>query len=475
MSLPAPGGREHVVAVVWLRAKRTRPSSPMKERARARLLLLAAPTSYRVNAYRAAAESIGVELLIGSEGEFSLISQSSDGLRLSLQDVDATIDCVLEESNRRPISGVVAADDSTVELTSHVAQALGLPHNPLSAAKVSRRKDLGRQALLAAGLPVPHFSRIDLSRDLSCQLHADTFPCVVKPLSLSGSRGVIRANNLVQLRQAVTRIQEILSTAGGEGESGLLLVEDYIPGKEVAVEGLLRGGDLEVLAIFDKPDLLEGPFFEETYYITPSRHSPGVQDQIKRMIARACRAYGLREGPIHAEARLFEDHVWVLEIAARTIGGDCARLLRFGTGHTLEAMVLAHAAAIPLQVKPQTEAAGVMMLPIVQSGCLRRVEGILEARRVPGIEDVVIAVREGYELISLPEGSSYLGFLFARGSDPAAAESALREAYSKLNVVVSPVWRVQTSVTSSLPAHGIPQEDPRIPPLRKRNLACVSR
>ena len=446
----------------------------MTERSRARLLLLAAPTSYRVGAYRAAAARLGVELLVGSEGEHSLISQSRNGFRVFLQDFEATLECVRNEIKCRPFNGVIAADDSTVELTSRVARAIGLRHNPPKAALVSRRKDLGRQALLAAGLPVPKFVRVDLSRNLSSQFQEVRFPCVAKPLALSGSRGVIRADDRLTLVRSVSRIQDILATDGNEEESRFILVEDYIPGDEVAVEGLLRDGELDVLAIFDKPDSLEGPFFEETYYITPSRHPATVQDRIKRTVARACEAYGLKEGPIHAEARLFEDNVWVLEIAARTIGGDCARLLRFGTGHTLESMVLSHAAAMPLEFKPQTEAAGVMMLPIVESGSLRRVEGGLDARRVAGIEDVVISVREGYELIALPEGSSYLGFLFARAPDSATVEAALREAYSKLNVVVSPIWPIHALTTSWPRAHGIRREDRQIHPPRKRIPPCAS-
>ena len=306
---------------MWNGAKLSSFSSLMDERARARILLLAAPTSYRVSAYRSAAQSIGVDLLIGSEGEYSLISRGVDGISVSLRDPNSTIEKILKEAAQRRFDGVIAADDSTVELTSRVAAALGLPHNPVSAAQNSRRKDLGRECLRAAGLPVPNFSRIDLHRDLSPQVRTVAFPCVAKPIALSGSRGVIRANEHAQLLEACTRIQRMLSVDGFEQEASLILVEDYIPGQEIALEGLLRDGVLQVLAIFDKPEPLEGPFFAETYYVTPSRHPVAVQQQIIQTIAKACEAYGLREGPVHAEARLNKDQVWVLEIAARTIGG----------------------------------------------------------------------------------------------------------------------------------------------------------
>ena len=473
MCLPAPVARERVVAAAWHKAEGFSLSG--HERARARLLLLASPTSYRVGAYRDAAKSIDIDLLVGSEGECSLVSQSADGISLPLGDPDGTIKKILKEASRQPFDGVVAADDATVEITSRVAAALGLAHNPLEAARVSRRKDLGRKNLYEAGLPVPQFLKVDLTRELLTQIDAVTFPCVVKPLSLSASRGVIRANNQEELAGAVGRLRDILSNLDVEQERRFILVEDYIPGTEIAVEGLLRDGVLEVLAIFDKPDVLEGPFFEETYYVTPSRHSPSIQERIGKTIALACQAYGLTEGPIHAEARLWENQVWVLEIAARTIGGDCARLLQFGTGYSLEALVLSSAAGRPLKFETVGEAAGVMMLPILESGCLRRVEGVLEARRTAYIEDVVIAVREGYELVPLPEGSSYLGFLFARGPDPELVEAALRKAYSKLDVVVSPIWRVEAGTISSHPGRETRLEDHRTRPLQKESRACVSR
>ena len=448
----------------------------MNQRARARLLLLASPTSYRVSAYRDAARSIGVDLLVGAEGEHSLISQGNDGIGVALGVPDRAIDRIVAEASRRPFDGVVAADDSTVELTSRVAAALKLPHNPLHAARISRRKDLARERLRRADLPVPRFTTIELSGDLSTQMETVRFPCVAKPLDLSGSRGVIRADNHEDLSQALRRIQAVLSNLEETETSRSILVEDYIPGMEVAVEGLLSDGALDVLAIFDKPEPMEGPFFEETYYITPSRHSRLVQKQIRETIALGCRAYGLREGPIHAEARLWNDKVWILEIAARTIGGDCSRLLKFGAGKSLEALVLAQAARCPLEVDKTIEASGVMMLPTLKSGCLRRVEGVLEARRVRYVEDVVIAVREGYELVPLPEGSSYLGFLFARGPDPASVEAALREAYSKLDVVVSPIWRLEAGTPTSLPPEReTPPGDHQTRPRQKGTRAYVSR
>jgi biotin carboxylase len=412
--------------------------------ARPRLLLIAPPNSYRTVAYMDAARRQGIGVLVASEGKFSLVSAVAGGLHVDLSD-PAARDVLLAENRRRPFSGVVATDDSTVELGSRVAQSLGLPHNPPSAARLSQRKDLSRQALAAAGVPVPDFRVIDLDAPIGPQLEGFELPAVVKPLALSASRGVIRADTPADLLAACARVQAILATepAGDAGVNCHLLLESFVPGPEVAVEGLLQHGVLEVLAIFDKPDPLEGPCFEETYYITPSRHAAAIQQQIVASVQAACEGLGLCEGPVHAELRIGPAGCVILEVASRTIGGECARLLGLGTGHSLEALVMAHATGRPLEIVPQAGAAGVLMIPIPRAGILRRIEGISAARAVPYIEEILINIREGYELVPLPEGSSYLGFIFATAPTPAQAEAALRTAHAELNIVIAPLLRLE--------------------------------
>jgi biotin carboxylase len=268
---------------------------------------------------------------------------------------------------------------------------------------------------------------------------------VVKPLSLSASRGVIRADDPAALRHACRRSAAIVAAAqlADEYAHTHLLVEAFVSGPEVAVEGLLCGGELRVLAIFDKPDPLEGPFFEETYYITPSRHAAAQQAQVIDTVAAACRGLGLREGPVHAEVRLSAAGCVVIELASRTIGGECARLLSLGTGHGLEDLVIRHALGASPDIVPTDEAAGVLMIPIPQAGVLRRIEGLRQARAVPGIEEILVSIRDGYELVPLPEGGSYLGFMFARGPDAEGVESALRTAHAALRIVTGPLMRIE--------------------------------
>jgi biotin carboxylase len=409
-----------------------------------RLLLIAPPNSYRTTAYLAAARQRGVDVLVASEGKHSLVSEIAGGLHVDLAD-PAALDTLLQANRQRPFCGVVATDDATVELGSRIAATLGLPHNPPQSARFSHRKDLSRQVLQDAGVSVPDFRLIDLGRPLAVQLQSLQLPAVLKPLSLSGSRGVIRVDTLEQAERACARIGKVVATERPQDDrvAGSLLMEAFIPGPEVALEGLLREGELAVLAIFDKPDPLDGPFFEETYYITPSRHAETVQQDVVACVQAACHALGLREGPVHAEVRIATKGCVIMEVAARTIGGECARLLRFGTGHNLEELVIAHATGQFLAPDPASGGAGVLMIPIEQGGILRRIEGIAAARAVPGIEDVSISIREGYELQPLPEGGSYLGFIFARAEGAEEAEAALRAAHAELNIVVAPLLRMQ--------------------------------
>jgi biotin carboxylase len=304
-----------------------------------------------------------------------------------------------------------------------------------------------REALMAAAVPCPRhavFAAADDPTEVAAQV---AFPCVVKPLLLSSSRGVMRADDAASLAAVWRRLAALLATprlaAEPDPAGRAILVESFVAGPEMALEGLLERGRLSVLALFDKPDPLDGPFFEETIYVTPSRHPPALVDRAVEVTQRACAAMGLASGPVHAELRLGAAGPCVLEVAARSIGGLCARTLRFGLGTvSLEELVLRHALGQPLPQLAGRGAAGVMMLPIPRAGILEGVGGVSEARSVPLIEDVVISVRPGEVLVPLPEGASYLGFVFARGSEPAAVEQALRRAHAALSFDVAPTLPV---------------------------------
>lgn len=409
--------------------------------ARPRVLLIAPASSYRTAAFCAAAQALGAEVVIASEGHFPLVESGITGLRVDFRDTQATRRVLHSAVREAPFQAVLGVDDISAALAAELSADLGLPHNPIAAVRIARRKDLARACLAAAGVRVPAHWPIDLTRPIAPQLEPVRFPCVAKPVALSASRGVIRADNLDQLLSAIARVQCIVRESASVDERNTLLIEEFVPGRELALEGILEAGRLTVLSVFDKPDPLDGPYFEETYYLTPSRESPGTQTAIADSVQAACAAYGLCEGPVHAECRVNGQGVWMIEVAARTIGGLCARLLRFGTGMGLEELVLAQALGRRPSAQPPAGGAGVLMIPIPQAGILRRVEGQLAARQVPFVEDVVIDIREGYELIPLPEGSQYLGFIFARAPSAAQAEAALRAAHACLRVVVAPLWK----------------------------------
>jgi biotin carboxylase len=403
----------------------------------ARLLLLLPTRTYRTEDFIDAAHTLGVDLVCASEKPSTLEALAPDSLlTLDFGDAADAAARVAEWSAGRPLAAVVGVDDVTAAAAAAIAERLGLRASAPAAVAAARDKFQMRQCLAAAGLPVPRFRRIALGENPVLAARGVAFPCVLKPLSLSASRGVIRANTTEQFVMAFRRIAALLARddVAVTGDAACyLLAEEYVPGLEVALEGLLIGGTLHVLALFDKPDPLEGPFFEETIYVTPSRLPDRVQRAIRATTTAACAALGLTEGPVHAELRVNDDGPWVLEVAARSIGGLCSRTLRFGAGMTLEEIILRHALGWTIDtLERERPAAGVMMIPIPKAGVLSNVQGLHEAKATRLVEDVVISAHVGQEVVPLPEGWQYLGFIFARGDAPADVEDALRIAHSLL-------------------------------------------
>jgi len=422
-------------------------SSAANSKMRDRVLVIAPHGSYRTAPFIKAANNLNVDVLIASQGEHSIVSDYVQGLHIDFKDSKKSIETILAEANKRVFSGIIGTDDTTTELAATVAKKLSLAHNDPQAVNIAQRKDLARLSLKKSNVKLPEFDILTTTKPLSEQKIKVNFPAVIKPVALSASRGVIRVNNELELQQASERIKNMLLEERQIDQAirDILLLEEFIPGKEVAVEGMLHNGKLDVLAIFDKPDPLDGPFFEETYYITPTSYSEKIQQEIKQTVLESCQAYGLKEGPIHAECRINENGVWILEVAARTIGGLCGRLLSLGTGYSLEELVLLHAMGKRVEIKkikPSELGLGVLMIPIPKAGILKRVEGLLAAQRIPYINEVSIEVRDGYELIPLPEGNSYLGFIFAEAPTVAEAEQALRVAHDCLNIVIAPLWKI---------------------------------
>jgi biotin carboxylase len=413
-----------------------------------RVLLLATTTGYQTRMFAAAAERHGIELVYATDRCDQIEDPWGDhAIPVRFHEEWRSVDGLLKALETRPVTGIIAVGDRPTVMAAQVARLLDLPGHPPEAAAAARDKRIAREKFRAAGLLVPQSFAVPMGIDSFSVLPRVTFPAVLKPTVLSGSRGVIRVDDPLSFAAAFDRIRTLLSSDEvkelRDPESDVIQVEEYIAGAEYAFEGLLDRGQLRPIAIFDKPDPLEGPFFEETIYVTPSQIDSGIQEQITVAVRRAAQALGLHHGPIHAECRVNSRGPYILEVAARPIGGLCAKTLRFecrGERIGFEELLLLHAAGEHTEEwRREHLASAVMMIPIPRSGTFRRVDGLHEGAALPYIDEIQITAKPDQRLLMLPEGASYLGFIFARASTARDAEGALREAHAKLRFTIDPL------------------------------------
>ena len=430
-----------------------------------RLLLFTAKLGYQTRSFEDATRKLGVHLVYVTDRCHQLEDPWGDqAIAVHFESPEAAAYSVVESLRGQDVAGILALGDRPAAAAAYAARCLGIRYNHPAAVEACRSKLRMKEVFRDAGLRVPWFRNLPIDPTPEPVLLGISFPCVLKPLSLSASQGVVRANNREEFLAAATRIRRLLKSpeilATREPNLEQMLVEGYIPGREVAVEGLLNDGVLSVLAIFDKPDPLEGPYFEETIYVTPSRLSESMQRAIENCAREAVRALGLSHGPVHAEFRSNDDGVWPLEVAPRPIGGLCARSLRFSfEGESepigLEDLLLRHALELPGWNSPRERiASGVMMSPVPKSGILESVGGEEAARSIPGITELTITARLHDTIAAWPEASSYLGFLFARGDTPEKAEQSLREAQEKLSFTITPRLPVEHPATRRMTNQG---------------------
>ena len=410
-----------------------------------RLLLLLPTTTYRADPFLEAAHRLNLEVVVGSDFCHVLADEWGVPLSLRFRYVQQAVEDIVAYARNHTLDAIVPVDDHTTEIAARACEVLGLPHNTPEAAIAARNKYRMREMLSGAGEWCPYFARFDVTAPTEAIALEQPYPCVLKPLLLSGSRGVIRADTPDEFVEAVRRIGRILGRATDrppslDPDSRRIMVESYIPGTELTLEGLLTRGRLRVLALFDKPDPLEGPFFEESIYVTPSRLSKEMRHVVVEAVRRAAAAVRLSEGPVHAELRVHDGEARMIEIAGRSIGGLCSRVLEFGLGVSLEEIILRHALGQDVDgIESESKAAGVMMLPVPEGGLFQGYSGVAEAKKIPGVEDVVITAKKGDILTPLPDGASYPGFIFARGEEPGKVEQSLRTAHSLLRMRVQEV------------------------------------
>ena len=408
----------------------------------ATVLLLIPSHSYRTSDFMRAASDLDIPVIVGIDTEFIINADQQNVIALNFSDPEEAAEAISEFRPDISLDAILAVDDAGTLVAAKASQMLELPHNSVSSVELTRDKYALRVALSRSKLPSPGYKLFEATQSQDELEHiADSieYPVVLKPRGLSGSQGVIRANTSIEFIDGFNRIKKILKLESSRDECDAdllttILVEDYVPGPEFAIEGVLDKGNLTVLALFDKPDPLVGPFFEETIYVTPTSYPDDVQSQIISTVQSACGALGLTHGPVHAEVRLDGDKVFLIDLAGRSIGGQCARTLSFGSGLSLEEIILTHAVGDDInQLNRESSAAGVMMIPIPAAGIFQKVSGVDKAEKISGIESVSIVPTSGDELIPLPDGNEYLGFIFAKGTTAQIVEKSLREAHNQLD------------------------------------------
>ena len=386
-------------------------------------------TTYRARDFVSAAESLGVDLIVVSD-QPPPFDMGDRYIQVDCHDPKTAADAIAEKGETVDIDGVVAADDRGVMIAAETSTRLGLSGNPLEAAAATRNKAKMRDRLARSEVDQPRFVVIPPDGDVSDIAAQVSFPSIIKPIDRSASQGVIRVDGPDELTEAVDRVREIV------GDESTLLVEEYLDGAEIAIEGMVTGGELTVLAVFDKPDTGSGPYFPETILVTPSRLDEGALAEAERVAAQAVRALGLVSGPVHVELITADGRARIVEIAARSIGGLCSRSLNFGLmGTSLESLIIRNALGVgKTHLRREQVSSGVLMIPTPRSGTLRSVDGIDEVRDIPGVTGIDLTMVPGDRVLAPPIGERYLGFVYARATTPEQVESALREAMSKLEV-----------------------------------------
>lgn len=409
-----------------------------------RVVLILPTATYRAEDFLEAAASLGADVVVATEEAPTLADQMGDRvLVIPLDAPDRAARLIADHHDRSPIDAVVGVDDQGIVTAAMAAERLGLVHNRPDAVAATRDKRAQRERLTGAGLHQPRYLVVDEGEDPAGAASTVGWPAVVKPVGLSGSQGVVRVDGPDDLAEVVDRVRSIAARAGAPG-AGSVVIEQFVPGREYAVEGIVRSGTFETLALFDKPDALDGPYFEETIYVTPSRLPQERQALVRRAAADAVSALDLTEGPVHVEVRLERATTTVLEVAARSIGGHCSRVLRFGAGISLEQVILSHALGLPAaDIDRAGDAAGVMMVPIPATGVLRGVRGLDRAAAVDGVQGIDITVAPGSTVEALPDGSRYLGFLFVHGGTPDGVEASLRAGHAALDIDIEVVAGVE--------------------------------
>jgi biotin carboxylase len=395
-------------------------------------IVLLPSTTYRAADFMRAAEGLGVDLIVASENP-PPFEMGDRYLQVDCSDPNLAAEAIVRIGDDAPIDGVVAADDAGVVAAAIAGRKLGVRANDPEAAAATRDKGRQRALLRAGEVPQPRFDMISPGDDGVQAAAGIGYPLVIKPVDRAAGQGVMRVDEVSDLTTAMSRVRSIV------GEAAPLLVEEFMPGEEVALEGLVRDGELTTLALFDKPDAVDGPFFPETILVTPSLIDEKAQAECRRVAAAALAAIGISHGPVHIEMKVDGGLVRVIEVAARSIGGLCSRSLNFGLlGTTLETLIIRNAIGMEKpELRREPTASGVLMIPIPSAGTFTGIDGLDRVRELEHVSALDITATPGSQVQPPPEGDRYLGFVFAKGPDRDEVEATLRQARDLLRVLVA--------------------------------------
>ena len=390
-----------------------------------KLLLVIPENSYKSNDFVVAAEKLGIDFLIITDSE-QVSSKFSDTVIINKFDAE------LNKNNLKKlkdVTHVLPVDHSALKFSGYLVDLLEVKGNKLESINLSMNKYESRKifnSLLDIKVNNEIIKNID---DVNTFINKNG-TSVLKPIYGTASKSVLKINNVEKNKEQIEKLMQDCFDQD-------LVIEEYIDGKEYALEGTIINSELKKIVIFDKPVEYKHPYFEESIYITPSELSSEAEKRVVSIVDKACKKIGLEDGPVHVEFKINENQIFIIEINPRMIGGLCSRCLSFGLFKvSLEEIILHAFMNNELKnIELLNNYVGVLMIPTPKSGKFISINKE-ELEKIPNISNVEITVPEGSDLLEPPYGDKYLGFAFSQGIDKKTVNESLLTAMNLANPII---------------------------------------
>ncbi len=390
-----------------------------------KLLLVIPENSYKSNDFVVAAEKLGIDFLIITDSE-QVSSKFSDTVIINKFDAE------LNKNNLKKlkdVTHVLPVDHSALKFSGYLVDLLEVKGNKLESINLSMNKYESRKifnSLLDIKVNNEIIKNID---DVNTFINKNG-TSVLKPIYGTASKSVLKINNVEKNKEQIEKLMQDCFDQD-------LVIEEYIDGKEYALEGTIINSELKKIVIFDKPVEYKHPYFEESIYITPSELSSEAEKRVVSIVDKACKKIGLEDGPVHVEFKINENQIFIIEINPRMIGGLCSRCLSFGLFKvSLEEIILHAFMNNELKnIELLNNYVGVLMIPTPKSGKFISINKE-ELENIPNISNVEITVPEGSDLLEPPYGDKYLGFAFSQGIDKKTVNESLLTAMNLANPII---------------------------------------